>query len=385
MVPFYVLFVIKVCMEQGPIDIVESPQPSEQQPLQLSLKWHHIREKQLLSRLLYPNPVCLLTTTQLLPDYLHHNAMVISWLTPIDNDGNIFLSINAKRHTAARLMTAFRAASEVDQTFVLNVPTASQESMVLQIGGCSGRDIDKFDSSDGGVEPRFTLCRPGWTALTTDTSVSVLPGSSAATATSTGVAVTAASAVADAAVAGTGDRIDTTTTPAAPFSSTPAGDVDLSLRARRNAKKQRRQRDPVGAPRSDCVALRECVAHIVCTMTHMYADSEEGEGDGTGGGASGGGSGSSSGSGSGSSSGSGSGIGSGSGSSGSSGSSSGDRVTPASHKAARHRHYRLFARMQQAFVSDGYWDRNHNVLRPTGASHPPLLSFLGSKQFAHLS
>ncbi len=37
-----------------------------------------------LSRLLYPNPVCLLTTN---PDENneHPNVMVLSWLTPVNN------------------------------------------------------------------------------------------------------------------------------------------------------------------------------------------------------------------------------------------------------------------------------------------------------------
>ena len=44
----------------------------------------HITDEHKLSRLLYPNPVCMLTTN---PDDTneHPNAMVLSWLSPANN------------------------------------------------------------------------------------------------------------------------------------------------------------------------------------------------------------------------------------------------------------------------------------------------------------
>jgi len=49
-------------------------------------------------------------------------------------------------------------------------------------------------------------------------------------------------------------------------------------------------------------------------------------------------------------------------------------------------HYRVFARMERAYVREPYWDVAHNVLRPPAdAALPPLLSFLGSKHFACLT
>ena len=171
--------------------------------------FRHLREKQQFSRLLYGNPVCLLTTGKRPAlGYHYANAMTISWLTPVDNQGNIFLSINTKRQTAERLMKEFSTktidetnnprkeshSSETTKTyFVLNVPTAGQEDMVLRIGGCSGRDVDKFAVEPGqyhelasqgtateGVDNQleeekdqlpmrsFTLCRPGWTTYCSD-------------------------------------------------------------------------------------------------------------------------------------------------------------------------------------------------------------------------
>eukprot|EP01047_Picozoa_sp_COSAG01_P020048 COSAG01_NODE_1133_length_11566_cov_25.815819_8_plen_432_part_00 len=110
----------------------------------------HIQEKQMLSRLMYPNPVCMLTTP-------HHsdtgcgNVMTISWLTPLNNFGLLLLSVNAKRHSATKL----RACAN----FVLNVPAANMQDTVLAIGKKSGRDGDKIASL------AIRLCRPGWHQL----------------------------------------------------------------------------------------------------------------------------------------------------------------------------------------------------------------------------
>lgn len=59
-------------------------------------------DKEKFSRLLYPNPVCLLTTN---PDAAneHPNVMVLSWLAPVNNDGLFVFSINKRRHTTTRL------------------------------------------------------------------------------------------------------------------------------------------------------------------------------------------------------------------------------------------------------------------------------------------
>ena len=94
-----------------------------------------IDEKQMLSRLLYPNPVCMLST----PAHAATggpNVMTISWLTPLNNFGLVLLLVNAKRHTAAKL----RGCPD----FVLNIPAHGLEETVLAIGKHSGAQGDKF-------------------------------------------------------------------------------------------------------------------------------------------------------------------------------------------------------------------------------------------------
>ncbi|KAF0719563.1 hypothetical protein AaE_010445 [Aphanomyces astaci] len=94
-------------------------------------------ERNMLSRLLYPNPVCLLSVAD--PSSNTRNVMTVTWLTPINNHGKFICSINCNRHTATFI-------NEVGRHFVLNIPTAQQQALVLAIGGCSGATTDKFSS-----------------------------------------------------------------------------------------------------------------------------------------------------------------------------------------------------------------------------------------------
>eukprot|EP00823_Brevimastigomonas_motovehiculus_P003263 TRINITY_DN1971_c0_g1_i1.p1 TRINITY_DN1971_c0_g1~~TRINITY_DN1971_c0_g1_i1.p1 ORF type:complete len:301 (-),score=112.54 TRINITY_DN1971_c0_g1_i1:542-1420(-) len=110
--------------------------------------------KALLSRLLYPNPLCLLTSTE---SKLHfaepkRNVMTITWLTAISNVGEFICSMNAGRDSTNIVLLTKR--------FVLNVPVQGMESLVLGIGGCTGRDVDKFSFF------HIPLCRPGWRSFT---------------------------------------------------------------------------------------------------------------------------------------------------------------------------------------------------------------------------
>ncbi|DAZ94419.1 TPA: hypothetical protein N0F65_002559 [Lagenidium giganteum] len=96
-------------------------------------------ERSMLSRMLYANPVCLLSVQG---SDGEKNVMTITWLTPINNQashGGFVCSINAKRHTAKFMRT-------VGGVFVLNVPVRGMEELVLSIGGCSGANVDKFES-----------------------------------------------------------------------------------------------------------------------------------------------------------------------------------------------------------------------------------------------
>jgi len=185
-----------------------------------------LRERQQLSRLLYGNPVCLLLQpARPALGFPHANAMVVSWLTPTDNEGHLFLSINAKRHSMACLLAAF-TADPAQTCFVLCVPTAGQEARVLRVGGCSGRDGDKFAAADGA----FTLCTPGW-ARPGDNRRASIPA---------------------------------------------AAEGDVTVRQRRQA----RRRDEHAAAQwaedaeanSALVAAAETVAHIVCRVTEIAPD-----------------------------------------------------------------------------------------------------------------
>ncbi len=79
------------------------------------------------------------------------NVMTISWLTATSNYGDIMLSMNASRYSAT-LVTQTRR-------FVLNVPVSGMESTIRSIGGCSGFDCDKF------ADLKLNVCRPDWTPL----------------------------------------------------------------------------------------------------------------------------------------------------------------------------------------------------------------------------
>lgn len=57
--------------------------------------------KPMLSRPLYTNPVCLLTSRA--SDEERPNVMTITWVTAINNDGWFTMSVNQTRHTAAVL------------------------------------------------------------------------------------------------------------------------------------------------------------------------------------------------------------------------------------------------------------------------------------------
>nr|CAG4716880.1 unnamed protein product [Naegleria fowleri] len=95
-------------------------------------KFISITPANLLSRLLYTNPVCLLTSSF----NNQRNIMTITWLTPVDNSGHFVCSMNTARHSASLVLPSMK--------FALNVPTIELENTVLAVGGCSGRAVDKF-------------------------------------------------------------------------------------------------------------------------------------------------------------------------------------------------------------------------------------------------
>lgn len=96
--------------------------------------WIELEDGKDLSRLLYTNPVCFLSTS--CPNHaLPHNVMVLSWLTATNNKGDFCASINRRRATAARL----------ERDFALSVPVLGMEQLVRNVGAVSGRwGVSKF-------------------------------------------------------------------------------------------------------------------------------------------------------------------------------------------------------------------------------------------------
>ncbi|RKO92592.1 hypothetical protein BDK51DRAFT_41509 [Blyttiomyces helicus] len=106
--------------------------------------------KHLLARLLYANPVCLLTTVARADDSSYRrNVMTISWLTPIDNDVRILFPWFGGPPSSNDC--------GFESMFVLNVPVQGMEDLIVSIGGCTGREVgDKFDHL------QIPSCSPGW-------------------------------------------------------------------------------------------------------------------------------------------------------------------------------------------------------------------------------
>lgn len=85
------------------------------------------------SRMLYTNPVCFLTTTDINNGKLFRNVMTVSWLSAVNNNGRFMMSINSKRHTASVL------TNQSGAVFVLCVPVKGMEELVIQVGKTSGK------------------------------------------------------------------------------------------------------------------------------------------------------------------------------------------------------------------------------------------------------
>jgi flavin reductase (DIM6/NTAB) family NADH-FMN oxidoreductase RutF len=86
--------------------------------------------RHLTTRLLYPNPCCALVTANDEATLGGHNVMTITWLTPVDNLGLVFLSLNASRHSAGNVLR--------ERGFSLSVLTEAQRSVALACGSVHG-------------------------------------------------------------------------------------------------------------------------------------------------------------------------------------------------------------------------------------------------------
>jgi hypothetical protein len=265
---------------------------SESPPLSPSVV--RVKDPAMMSRVLYSNPVCLLTARVgpgAVPALPRWNAMVISWLTPIDNYGTIFLSMNTKRYTSELLSPG--------HSFVLNVPTAGMEHVVTAVGKCSGRDTDKIASLG------IATCRPGWS----------YPAPAPAP----------ASAPVPAPDSGSGGDTAGADLP-------PPADGDG---------------DEDGG--HSCVAIADCVAHVVCKINTMTLNDPITPVDNT--------------------------------------NTNNSNSSNSSHRSGKKRkkkdcHYFITATMQSVYVLDSYWDGR--CFAATAEDTPPTLTFLGSGSFGYM-
>ena len=120
-----------------------------------SMEWIHLTTAKQFSRLLYTNPVCFLCTidrsrtddSQQPNTDAIRNVMVLSWLTPTNNDGEFIFSISKYRHSASLLVTNDTDGKHIlGVEFSLCVPIRGMEQMVLDVGSISGQNRSKFSS-----------------------------------------------------------------------------------------------------------------------------------------------------------------------------------------------------------------------------------------------
>jgi len=237
-------------------------------------------EKHLFSRLLYSNPVCLLSVVA----GLRANVMTITWLTPCDNKGLFVMSINKNRFSANLLKKS--------RNFVLSIPVAGMEELVLNIGTKSGTDCDKFSTLN------IPVCAPGWLPVSGQLQT-ILKKSSA---------LFLPQRTDELAAGDSADALEKRVR----FSSEPEIILD---------------KNSLGSKSPDYLAISSCVAHLVCSVSPSVSpDFSVEENDG---------------------------------------------------------HYILTCKIVDAFVNAAYWESGKIFVASVG--HPPLLSFLGSQQFAHIT
>ena len=208
-----------------------------------------LEDPKLLSRLLYPNPVCLLSVAPrprgdadvavddatadadgATPEDGGHrpNVMTISWLAPINNDAAFVCSINLRRFTLRMLRSN-------GGRFCLSVPAKGFEKTVLAIGACSGWRNDKP------AKLGFELCSPGWGSK---------DGGDDETARRAAHPPGNPFAALDEDESETGD----------------ANDDDGTSTARARTSAADASSSETSAP---FVAVRECIAHLQCEVTSM--------------------------------------------------------------------------------------------------------------------
>eukprot|EP00581_Thalassiosira_minuscula_P002173 CAMPEP_0183743036 /NCGR_PEP_ID=MMETSP0737-20130205/65010_1 /TAXON_ID=385413 /ORGANISM="Thalassiosira miniscula, Strain CCMP1093" /LENGTH=611 /DNA_ID=CAMNT_0025978639 /DNA_START=289 /DNA_END=2124 /DNA_ORIENTATION=+ len=167
-------------------DISDNDAILSKQPSQTQSDWCHFRADEEISQILNANPVCFLSTreivppssTDMAPDHsamaestkiskkkvtIKRNVMVLSWLTPTNNHRRFVFSINKSRYTTTLLCptnnksnnnndnggSSSSSSSSSYQTnihFTLSIPIQGMEGMIVDVGSVSGRFGSKFGS-----------------------------------------------------------------------------------------------------------------------------------------------------------------------------------------------------------------------------------------------
>lgn len=308
--------------------------------------WVHLKLGKEFSRILYPNPVCLLATVS--PPspspakaqaaivtnnvsagqsgssddsvQVKENVMVLSWLTPTNNQGKFMFSINKSRYSASLLAPSiidvaaegykkrthsemglressdFHKESNNFQTgleFTLSVPVRGMEQIVLDVGSISGRHGIKFPSTyQKGKE------------------------------------------------------------------ATTASMENMSNRQRKKLKKQQLALHgveglipvPLGSSEpSSLFAIKGTVAHLKCRTCAIIGTADKIDGSIME-------------------------------------NSDGQNVCDNSHTAAiDHNHLLVMAEVTDAYVHQSYWDNKKLLFRPLSSDVPPYLTFFGSQTFGYVT
>eukprot|EP00966_Prymnesium_polylepis_P327341 7383221-Prymnesium_polylepis.1 len=105
---------------QRVLDVENEPTSAAAAAADDDAEWIELDDPKLRSRVLYANPVCVLSTVD--EEQRRRNAMVVSWLTPTNNHGVFVMAINRQRHTAPLLLGR--------RAFCLSPAVAGMEEML---------------------------------------------------------------------------------------------------------------------------------------------------------------------------------------------------------------------------------------------------------------
>lgn len=99
-------------------------------------RWIRLTDPKMASRILYPNPLCIVTAGE---DY----CMTLSWLTLAGNDGTFVFSMNTTRRTANPVCLE-------RSPFKLSIMAAGSEPLLLDVGSRTPGKRERADCDENG-------------------------------------------------------------------------------------------------------------------------------------------------------------------------------------------------------------------------------------------